>query len=92
MTVRMATDVDVDVAAAAGGSERHRTVRWGTGDAVLWWMRGAAGSWWDKAMNNRSVNSRWDLRLVVDLLLIGGHLQDRGEVDVVASRPGRSKG
>lgn len=34
-------------------------------------------------MNNRSVNSGWDLRLVVDLLLIGGHLRDQGVVDVV---------
>lgn len=88
VSMRVATDVDVDVAAAAGSWERHWTVWWGAGDAVLRWMRVAAGSWWDKAMNNRSLDSRWDLRLVVDLLLIGGHLRDRGEVDVVGVEAG----
>ena len=86
-----ATDVDIDVAAAVGTSERHWTVRWGAGDAVLWRMRSAAGSWWNKAMNNRAVDGRWDLRLVVHFLLIDGHLRDQGEVDVVGSRLSRSK-
>lgn len=84
----MTTDVDVDVATAAASCERHWTVWWGAGDAVLWSMRGAAGSWWDKSMNNRSVDSRWDLRLVVDLLLFGGHLRDQGEVGVVGVEAG----